>query len=193
MAFAVAPAARPAIESASTLPRSTAAAPIEAAKGAGASGGTRGRRIESAGAAVTQASDANAALSGPLAAGPIAFEAVLVDCRMPGMDGFGFVEALRRKNATVPVVMMLAAADLNQNIDRLRHLHAGAYLIKPVLFPELLSRVDMAVKRFRSYRAMESTERRLRDWRREFENLAPLKDPGAPASPSIGTPERTRS
>jgi signal transduction histidine kinase/CheY-like chemotaxis protein len=94
--------------------------------------------LESAGAAVTQASDANAALSGPLAAGPIAFEAVLVDCRMPGMDGFGFVEALRRKNATVPVVMMLAAADLNQNIDRLRHLHAGAYLIKPVKQGELL-------------------------------------------------------
>ena len=94
--------------------------------------------LESPGAAVTQASVANAALSGPLAAGPIAFEAVLVDCRMPGMAGFGFVEALRRKNATVPVVMMLAAADLNQNIDRLRHLHAGAYLIKPVKQGELL-------------------------------------------------------
>jgi len=94
--------------------------------------------LRSAGAEAVEAADAAQALSGSLGSGAAGVEAVLVDCRMPGMDGFQFVEALRQRNTTVPVVMMLAAADLNHHIDRLRHLHVGAYLIKPVKQGELL-------------------------------------------------------
>jgi hypothetical protein len=35
--------------------------------------------------------------------------------------------------------------------------------------------VDAAVARFRSYRALESAEHRLRDWRREFEGLSKVQ------------------
>src|SRR5439155_11845286 len=57
--------------------------------------------------------------------------------------------------------------------------------IKPVVFPELLSRVESAVQRFRSYRALESAERRLRDWGKEFEGLAKVKGGDGVPAPAI--------
>jgi signal transduction histidine kinase/DNA-binding response OmpR family regulator len=125
--------------------------------------------LHAAGAEVTEAAGAAEALAGPLGPGARAFEAVLVDCRMPGMSGFEFVEALRQKNDAVPVVMMLAAADLNHHKDRLRHLRVGAYLIKPVKqgellrqFGEIISGVDTGAAAAAAAPAQQRPERSLR-------------------------------
>ncbi len=51
-------------------------------------------------------------------------------------------------------------------------LPVAAYLVKPVIFSDLLPRMQTAVTRFRSYQAMQSAEQRLQQWRRELKTLS---------------------
>lgn len=70
---------------------------------------------------------------------------VLLDARLPGVDGFAVLEALRRTRTT-PVLMLSAADDVD---DRVRGLRAGAddYLAKPFAFQELLARIHALLRR----------------------------------------------
>jgi len=112
------------------------------------------------------------------------FDLLISDLEMPGNSDLHLVRRIAEMSGGLPIIIITGYPSTRSAIACIE-LPVAAYLVKPVLFPELLNRVDLAVKRFRSYRAMESTERRLRDWRREFENLAPLKEPAAASPPSI--------
>ncbi|MEO0602023.1 MAG: response regulator transcription factor [Myxococcota bacterium] len=91
---------------------------------------------------VTHAGDGERGLS-MLAAG--AFDIVLLDVMMPGLDG---LEVLRRIRADrqVPVVMLTARGD---ETDRVVGLELGAddYLPKPVYPRELLARIRAVLRR----------------------------------------------
>ncbi len=110
------------------------------------------------------------------------FDLLISDLEMPGNSDLQLVRRVAETSGGLPIIIITGYPSTRSAIACIE-LPVAAYLVKPVLFSELLSRVDSAVKRFRSYRAIESAERRLRDWRREFENLAPLKGsaPGGPA------------
>lgn len=61
---------------------------------------------------------------------------VLLDARMPVLDGLGVVEALRRKRIDVQVVLMTAA---NEGRAWAEQIAAAAYLAKPFDLDDLLS------------------------------------------------------
>ena len=67
---------------------------------------------------------------------------VLLDSRMPGMDGLGVLQAMRADPAmrAVPVIMVTGEADIG---DRVAGLDAGAddYVVKPIALAELVARV----------------------------------------------------
>jgi two-component system response regulator QseB len=67
------------------------------------------------------------------------YDVMLVDRRLPGMDGARLVEAVRTARITTPVLMLTA---LGAVPDRVEGLDAGAndYLTKPFDFDELLAR-----------------------------------------------------
>ncbi|MCW8133370.1 MAG: response regulator transcription factor [Planctomycetota bacterium] len=75
-----------------------------------------------------------------------AFDLVLLDVNLPGLDGFGFMQALRRERNDVPVLMVTARDAVE---DRVRGLDLGAddYLLKPFEFEELLARVRSLLRR----------------------------------------------
>ncbi len=55
-------------------------------------------------------------------------DAILLDLRMPGLDGPGFVQELRKRGIRTPVVLMSA----NPNVaDQADTLGAADYLVKP--------------------------------------------------------------
>jgi DNA-binding response OmpR family regulator len=68
------------------------------------------------------------------------FDVMVVDRRLPSTDGVAVIEALRRKGATTPMLMLTALGTLQ---DRVRGLDAGAndYLVKPFEFEELFARL----------------------------------------------------
>ena len=76
------------------------------------------------------------------------YDLILLDVMLPGIDGFGVLEAIRRKGDTP--VLMLTARDKVE--DRVKGLQGGAddYLVKPFAFSELLARIHALLRRGRS-------------------------------------------
>jgi DNA-binding response OmpR family regulator len=74
------------------------------------------------------------------------YDAVVLDVMLPGLDGFGLCEALRRRGRWVPVLMVTARDAVE---DRIRGLDVGAddYLVKPFAFGELLARLRSLIRR----------------------------------------------
>src|SRR3954464_13861120 len=89
------------------------------------------------------------ASSGPDAvwqATEFAYDAVLLDLMLPGMDGVEVCRQLRGAGRWVPVLMLTARDAVD---DRVRGLDAGAddYLAKPFSFAELSARVRALIRR----------------------------------------------
>jgi DNA-binding NtrC family response regulator len=72
-----------------------------------------------------------------------AFDAALVDVRMPGLDGFHLVEAMAERGIPTPVVMTSVAAD-PYSVRRCRELSVFAFHEKPFDFERLLADVRAA-------------------------------------------------
>jgi two-component system KDP operon response regulator KdpE len=70
---------------------------------------------------------------------------VILDVAVPGLDGWQIVERIR-EFSRVPILMVTARSS---ETDRIRGLKLGAddYMIKPLSFPELLARVEAALRR----------------------------------------------
>jgi len=68
------------------------------------------------------------------------FDVMIVDRRLPSLDGIGVIEALRGKRVTTPILILTALGTVG---DKVRGLDAGAndYLVKPFEFEELLARL----------------------------------------------------
>jgi DNA-binding response OmpR family regulator len=71
-----------------------------------------------------------------------AYDAILLDLLLPGMDGFEVLERIRGRtpNAATPVVVVSVLSD-KASMERARELGANAYLVKPVERAELVATV----------------------------------------------------
>ncbi len=74
------------------------------------------------------------------------YDLVLLDVMLPGVDGFGVLQAIRSEKRGLPVLMLTARDRVE---DRVRGLENGAddYLVKPFAFSELLARVGALLRR----------------------------------------------
>ncbi len=71
---------------------------------------------------------------------------VLLDCRMPVMDGFQVARGIRdQSHGADPVILMLTSDDLNPKLGRLKELGLNAYLVKPVKSSDLLRAIGVAI------------------------------------------------
>lgn len=77
-----------------------------------------------------------------------AYDLVILDVMLPGLDGFQFCERLRDAGQFVPVIMITVRS---APADRVRGLEAGAddYLVKPFELDELMARVRSQLRRRR--------------------------------------------
>lgn len=87
------------------------------------------------------------------------YDVIVVDRRLPGMDGVAMVRALRRARIRTPVLMLTALGTVE---DRVSGLDGGAndYLVKPFDFDELSARLRALRRGF----AADGDRRRLGDW-----------------------------
>jgi len=74
------------------------------------------------------------------------FDIALLDIMMPGIDGFQVCKALRKKSATLGIIMLSAKT---QEMDKVSGLMIGAddYITKPFSPSELTARIDAIYRR----------------------------------------------
>ena len=102
-----------------------------------------------AGFRVSTAPDAQAALALFGSDDP---DAIVLDVMMPGIDGFDFVQLLRHRGQTVPVLFLSARDTVEDRIKGLR-LGADDYLIKPFSVVEVTVRLEGLLRRAGGYAA----------------------------------------
>jgi two-component system OmpR family response regulator len=95
------------------------------------------RGLREAGFAVDLAGDGPEGLEAALAT---AFDVIVLDVMLPGLDGVEVCTELRHRRVRTPILMLTARDAVS---DRIRGLDAGAddYLVKPFAFGELLARL----------------------------------------------------
>ncbi|GAB4195778.1 MAG: hypothetical protein OHK0013_02340 [Sandaracinaceae bacterium] len=73
---------------------------------------------------------------------------ILSDTRLPGMDGFGLVEALRKNPDWAAIPIMFLSSDTSVE-SKVRGLQLGVedYLTKPIYTKEILARIHLALNR----------------------------------------------
>lgn len=75
-------------------------------------------------------------------------DCLLLDTVLPGMDGFELCERLksRPETASVPVIFLTGKRSDEAAVVRALDLGAADYLVKPVRIPELIARIQAAIR-----------------------------------------------
>jgi DNA-binding NtrC family response regulator len=76
------------------------------------------------------------------------FDVVILDVRMPGMNGLDTLRAIRKLQPLVKVILLSGHASINSAVEGMR-LGATDYLLKPADLDDLLARVEAAVEKKR--------------------------------------------
>lgn len=74
------------------------------------------------------------------------YDIIVVDRRLPGIDGLSIVKAIRAGGVRTPVLFLTTMSGVR---DRVEGLEAGAddYLVKPFAFAELVARINALARR----------------------------------------------
>jgi DNA-binding response OmpR family regulator len=101
------------------------------------------RRLRQEGYGVDGAGSGEAAVR---LASAVPYDAIVLDIRLPDVDGFEVCRRVRAADSWSPILMLTARDAVD---DRVRALDTGAddYLTKPFEFPELFARVRALVRR----------------------------------------------
>jgi heavy metal response regulator len=99
--------------------------------------------LSEAGYAVDVARDGEEGLDYALLA---EYDIIVLDIKLPRMDGLRLLRELRDRSIKTPVLLLTARDTVE---DRVHGLDAGAddYLVKPFAFPELLARIRVLLRR----------------------------------------------
>lgn len=109
--------------------------------------------LRNAGYQVTAVADGLAALASQTGQ---AFDVLILDLMMPGLDGLEVCKALRARGRSTPILMLTAKST---ELDRVLGLELGAddYLTKPFSLAELLARVKALLRRAELLLAAQTT------------------------------------
>jgi two-component system response regulator AtoC len=114
-----------------------------------------------------------------------AFDAAVVDLKMPGMDGLEFLRWLSGEGIRMPVVMVSAFGEIRDAVEAMK-LGARDYVVKPFDPEELVIRLRRTVEDERARARVElgrggtvegltGTSRRIQEIRRVIEKIAPTE------------------
>ena len=101
------------------------------------------KTLEDEGYAVDSVFDGDSALE---YLSSIPYDIALLDIMMPGRDGIAVLREYRKSGGKAPIIILTARDAVE---DRVVGLDAGAddYLVKPFMFPELLARIRVLLRR----------------------------------------------
>ena len=76
------------------------------------------------------------------------FDVVVLDVKMPGMDGIETIREMKKKNPLTEVILLTGHASMESGIEGMK-LGAFDYVMKPVNIDELLGKIRQAYERKR--------------------------------------------
>lgn len=84
-----------------------------------------------------------------------AYDVLIIDRMLPGMDGVTLTKSIHEQGVRTPILMVTALTDVSQRVEGLE---AGAddYLCKPFAFVELLARVEALSRRLECKKATDT-------------------------------------
>ncbi|MGD2150666.1 MAG: response regulator [Desulfobacterales bacterium] len=82
--------------------------------------------------------------------GDDSIEVVVLDVKMPGMDGIETIRMIKKKRPLVKIIMLTGHATVNSAIEAMK-LGASDYLMKPCDLEELVLKVKAAANKKRSH------------------------------------------
>ena len=92
---------------------------------------------------------------------------VILDIKMPGMDGLEAASAISAEKSTA--VLILTAFSQRDLVEQARDAGAIAYLVKPFQKEELLPAIEVALARHGEMRALEAENASLVDEKKRYE------------------------
>jgi DNA-binding response OmpR family regulator len=95
------------------------------------------------------------------------FDLMLLDLKMPGMDGIEVMRAARHIAPETVVIMLTAHATLDSAIEALRH-GGHDYLLKPSSAEDILSSVEEGLAKRQQWQRQEDLIRKMGDLAREL-------------------------
>ncbi|HJQ67311.1 MAG TPA: response regulator [Gemmatimonadales bacterium] len=106
------------------------------------------------------------------------YDLLITDLEMPGNEDLALVRGVAEAVGGLPIIIITGYPSTRSAIAAIE-LPVSAYLLKPVRFEDLITRVTAAVSRFRTYQAMRQAEDRLNKWRDDFQHIAAGKGTGS--------------
>lgn len=77
------------------------------------------------------------------------FDIVFTDITMPQMDGLSMIEAIRKINKTIPIVIFSAYDTTEYFLKTIKH-DVSAYILKPFMFQEVVTALEKVARLFPS-------------------------------------------
>jgi sigma-B regulation protein RsbU (phosphoserine phosphatase) len=94
--------------------------------------------------------------------GERAFDVILLDVMMPGLDGFEVLKILRSHHAATDLpIIMATAKDDSEDVIHALGLGANDYVTKPLDFPVVVARIQTQISLKRAVEQVRQLERRL--------------------------------
>jgi diguanylate cyclase (GGDEF)-like protein len=123
---------------------------------------------------ITHAQDGRTGLS---LAGRIGPDLILLDIRMPGVDGLTVARNLKQdpKTRSIPVILLTACRDVNSKMEAFS-VGADDYMTKPFELEEVDARIQSLIRRRDFLAELESRVQHLRDENSELERLLVLDE-----------------
>ena len=87
------------------------------------------------------------------------YDGILVDLKMPGMDGMEFVRWVRDEGFRMPVIMMSAHGDITDAVNAMKH-GVQDYIVKPFDPAEVIIKLKNLVEA-QNFRTLQEMEERL--------------------------------
>jgi PAS domain S-box-containing protein len=99
------------------------------------------------GAEIDEAESGEQAVELVMTARSRAYQIILLDMRMPGIDGLEVARRIRAVHLPVkPIILMLSSDDVKPQLARLKELELDAYLVKPITRRELFEAIRHLVE-----------------------------------------------
>jgi len=89
------------------------------------------------------------------------FTAIVLDLKMPGMDGIETLEGLKKINPNLQIILLTGHGSIRDGVDAMKH-GALDFLEKPADFEELLKKIE-AAKAQRMLLVKKSVEEKMTD------------------------------